>query len=136
MVGITFDFGGSTFIAARQKRSCHSTNGKSSSKEECLTGNNLLGLFDVRDNLFWSLINAPAESGQRQRCAHQFQEGSTLERVIPILRLLWVFSLDQFAESRTVSQFFKAAPIFLSVRSRRHVFRFTVILLVQNVLPH
>src|SRR6202040_2477236 len=101
------------FVAAREQRCSDTAERRSRRKKERLAGNFFFWLLDVGDDLLRRLIDTAAQSGQRQRCAHQFQERPALKRVVPLFGLLRKLALDQFAELRGVDQLFQTAPVFV-----------------------
>ena len=71
----------------------------------------LLGLPDVRDDVFFGLAGAGADAGERERRAHQLQELAAAGRVGELRGLRRELPLHVLAELRRVGQFLEAAPV-------------------------
>ena len=117
MIGIAFELGWPSFIAARQQRRRDAAQRKRRGEIETFAGNLFFRLLDVRNDLLGRLNHAAAQTGQRQRRAHQFQKRAALDGIVPLFGLLRELALDEFFEDRRVGEFFKAAPV-LSCQNR------------------
>ncbi len=70
VVGITFDFGGMTFVTFDEQAGGKSIVLHGGGKVEWLAQNKLFRLPDVGDNILNGLTGAGGQAGQRQRCPH------------------------------------------------------------------
>src|SRR6185369_6025434 len=66
MVGIAFYFRGPSLVAAHENRRRSAKQRRGSREEKRFTGQVFLGLFDVGNDLFRRLINAAAQTGERE----------------------------------------------------------------------
>src|SRR6266511_5319109 len=117
MIRISFQLRGPTFVASGEQRRRDSAKRRSCCKKQCLAKHTVLGLSNIRNNSFRRLKHATAQARQGQRCSHQLQEGTALDWIVPLFRMLRVFAFDKLAKLRCVSQFLETAHIALSGRA-------------------
>ena len=79
--------------------------------EERPARNDLLGLPDVRNDLFFRLPRAGADAGEGERRPHQLEELPPARRVVELRSLRRELTIDVLVEFRRVGQFVETAPI-------------------------
>src|SRR5690349_4704955 len=130
MIGIAFDLRRPAFVAAHEDRYSGAKQRRSRRVEESFTRNVFFRLFHVRNNLLGWLKNTTTQARQRERRPHQLDECATLDRIVPLFRLLRKLTRHKLTKHRRISQFFKTAPEFLAAA------RFILVLQRQDVVAH
>src|SRR5687767_14278119 len=92
MIWISFELGWPSFIASRQQWCGHTAQTEGRGKEERFSWISVFGLRNRRDNFFRWLKHATGKTGQRERRAHQFQERSAFNWIVPTLGVLRVLA--------------------------------------------
>ena len=119
MIGIAFDFCRPALVAPHEQRRRDPAQRICCRKEQTFPGNFFFGLFDVRNNFLGRLNHATAQTCERERCAHQFQERASLDRVVPFFGSVRKFAAHELFEDWRVGKFVEMTPIFLPARYRR-----------------
>src|SRR5687768_3884977 len=130
MIGISFDLRRTSFVATHEYRRGRSEERRSGREEQGFARNISFRLIDVRNDLLGRLKNAAGHTRKRERRTHQLDESATLDRIVPTFSLLRKLARDEFTKLRRVGQFFKTAPILLSLARR------FAILQRQDVVAH
>ena len=111
MLRVAFDFGRTPHMAFDQDRLRNAGQRDRAGEKQGTAGDDVLGLLDVGNNLFGRLFGARADSGERERRAHQLQELTPAFRVVPLRGLLGEFPVQVLAELERIGQFAEAAPV-------------------------
>src|SRR5262245_8265868 len=118
MLGIALDLGRSAPVALDEQAGTDAAEWPCGSKVQRLPGHDLLGLPDVGENFLGWLAGAGAESGERERRAHQLQELAAPER-IEHRCLARELALQELAEPVAVGELLEAAPIVTAAGLRQ-----------------
>ncbi len=111
MLRIPFDFGRSAHVALDQHRPRDASERDGAREKQGPAGHQIFRLSDVRNDLLWRLRRAGADTGERERGAHQLEEVAPSLRVVPFRRLLREFTVQVVAEVRSVGQLAQAPPV-------------------------
>ena len=91
-------------------------------KEQSFTRNEFFRLANVRNNLLRRLDDATTQAGERERRAHDLQERSALDRVIPFVGGVRELASHELFDDWRIREIFERAPVFFGrrrVRARR-----------------
>ncbi len=117
MVGVAFNFCRPTHVTFDEQTDGRSCKRHGRRKKEGLACHNVARRMDVRNDLRQRgrFDRTAAETGQRERRAHQRQEVSAAERIGPDIGLLRKFQPHQLLKSLGIRQFVERAPKMLSL---------------------
>ena len=112
MFGIAFDFRRPSFVAAHEQRRRNTAQGEGCRKEQPFPRDEFFRLADVRNNVFGRLNDATTQARERQRRAHDLQERSAFDRVIPFVGGVRKLATHELFDDRRVGEIFERAPVF------------------------
>ena len=110
MLRIAFDLGRPSFVAFDEKTGGDAAKRHCGRKEKWLARDDLFRLADVRHDLFLGLARARSQAGERERGAHEFQEGPALDRIGNGFDLRRKLVVQTLSERRVAGQFVQRAP--------------------------
>src|SRR5205814_584852 len=115
MFVVALDFGGTIHVAFDQQRSRISAERKSGGVKKRPPGNDIFGLFDIRDDRFEGLAGAGGHACESERRTHQLEKPAARDGVNPFGSAFRKFAVHHFLEFRLAREFFQAAPEFRRV---------------------
>src|SRR4029077_19275099 len=84
VIGVALDLGWPPHVAFDQNRLRVAAKRNRAREEERATRNDVLGLFDVRNDFFGRLLRAGRDARERERRGHELQELAAALRVVPL----------------------------------------------------
>ena len=121
MERIALDLRGTALVALDEQPGRDAAQRHRGRVEERSAGNELLGLADVRHDLFGRLTGARGHAGQRQGRAHQLQERSTRDRIRDGFDLGGELVVEPLAKGGVAGPLVERAPPGSIRRHRWHV---------------
>src|SRR6516162_2709916 len=112
MIGITFNFGGTAFVAFNENAEGITTEGHRRGVKGWVTENQAVGLFHVGNNVGFVGTAAACETGEREGRAHQLQKLAAINRFIPLRSMTRKLAVNQLFKMGIGGQFFES-PLIL-----------------------
>ena len=132
MFVVAFDLRRTIHVAFNQQRSRISAEGESGGVKKRPPGNDIFGLFDVRDDRFEGLAGAGGHARESERRTHQLKKPAPRDGVNPFGSAFRKLAVHHFLEFGLAREFFQAAPEFrrillLDVRAQLHQIEFVLL---------
>ena len=114
MLRVAVDLDGAELVGLHQQRHRAGNKRMRRGKVHRLAENQIFRRFDVGIDRLIGLLGAAGQSGQRRRCAHEFEEAAPRNLIAPPMRRAGKLLLDSSLKLRRVGQLVHRAPVPLA----------------------
>lgn len=114
MIGIAFDFGGTSFVAFHEDANRIGAKRHGGGIEIWFTKHHAVRLLHIRHDVRFIGAAAARQACKRQRCTHQLQEIAAIDGIIPFRSLARKFAVEQILEMGVIRKLFQCAPVLFA----------------------